>query len=131
MMSHKSKRELLDTVRPRYYKATRPEKKRILDEWVAITGYHRKYLIHVLRHPSQSHQRRKRRGKRCYTLPVKAALIQVWRVANCICSKRPVPCMEEFVTALGRHEELQLDAQTRQLVMLQLKVHTVVTAKIS
>jgi len=29
MMSYKSKQELLDAVRPRYYKARRPEKKRI------------------------------------------------------------------------------------------------------
>ncbi len=43
MMSRKSKQELLDTVRPRYYKAGRKEKKRILDELVANTGYQRKY----------------------------------------------------------------------------------------
>lgn len=117
MMSYRSKRELLDTVRPRYYKATRVEKKCMLDELVAITGYHRKYLIHLLKHPSGSRQRRKRRRKRRYTLRVQAALIQVWRAANCICSKRLVPCMEDFVTALERHGELQLAPQTRQLLL--------------
>lgn len=117
MMSYRSKRELLDTVRARYYKATRPEKTRMLDELVAITGYHRKYLIHLLKHPSESHRRRKRRKKRRYTLRVQTALIQVWRAANCICSKRFVPCMEELVAALERHGELQLDAQTRQLLL--------------
>jgi hypothetical protein len=45
MMSHKSKQELLDTVRPRYRKAGRKEKKGILDELVASS-------MIVLRHPS-------------------------------------------------------------------------------
>jgi len=117
MMSYKSKQELLDAVRLRYYKSTRPQKRRILDELEAITGYNRKYLIHLLRHPAQAHQRRRRRGKSRYTLPVKAALVQVWRAANCICSKRLVPCMGEFVMALERHDELHLDAQTRHLLL--------------
>jgi hypothetical protein len=46
MMSHVSKGEILDTVPPRAYRATPPGKKLILDELVAITGYHSKYLIH-------------------------------------------------------------------------------------
>lgn len=117
MMSFKGKRELVDTVRPRYYQATRPEKKRILDELVANTGYNRKYAIHLINHPAQSRRRRKRRGKRRYTLPVKAALITVWRAANCICSKRLVPFMEEFVTALERHGEIQLSVETRDLLL--------------
>jgi hypothetical protein len=44
-------------------------------------------------------------------------LIQVWQAANCICAKRLVPCMEDFVSALERHGKLQLDAQTRQLLL--------------
>ena len=117
MMSLTSRRELVNTVRPRYHQATRPEKKRILDELVANTGYNRKYAIHFLNHPSKARRRRKRRGKCRYTLPVKAALITVWRAANCICSKRLVPFMEEFVTALERHGEIQLSAETRDLLL--------------
>jgi len=117
MMSHKSKQELLDTVRPRYYKAGRKEKKRILDELVANTGYHRKHAIHVLNHPAPPGVRRKRRGKSRYGLRVKAALIQVWQAANCICGKRLVPGMRDFVDALERHHELSLDAETRHLLL--------------
>jgi hypothetical protein len=43
MMSTKSKRELLTTVSPRYVTASGADKQRILDEFVATTGYHRKY----------------------------------------------------------------------------------------
>ncbi len=40
--SMKSKRELLAVVSPRYVTAAGTEKGRILDEFVATTGYHRK-----------------------------------------------------------------------------------------
>jgi hypothetical protein len=47
---------------PRYLKASKAEKQKILDEFIASTGYHRKYAIRILRHgyPRGQH---KRRGK--------------------------------------------------------------------
>ena len=51
MMSQASKRELIREIRPRYTLGTRADKRRILNELVATTGYHRKYAIHVLNHP--------------------------------------------------------------------------------
>jgi hypothetical protein len=117
MMSHRTKQELVDTVRERYFAARRGEKKLILDELEANTGYHRKYAIHLLRHPREVGLRRKRRAKRRYTLAVQAALVQVWRAANCICGKRLMPCMEWLVSAMERHGELTLDGETRGLLL--------------
>jgi len=45
MMSQRSKRELFEAIRPRYLKAKKAEKTRILDEFIASIGYHRKYAI--------------------------------------------------------------------------------------
>jgi len=117
MMSHRSRQELLDTARPRYAQAKRGEKTVILNELIANSGYNRKYAITLLRHPRETPLRRKRRGKRRYSLQVQAALITVWRSSNCICGKRLVPCMETFVGALERHSELTLDADTRRLLL--------------
>ncbi|RPI86536.1 MAG: hypothetical protein EHM41_08210 [Chloroflexi bacterium] len=50
MISQRSKRELLETIQPRYLKANKQIKERILDEFVASTGCHRKYTIPVLKH---------------------------------------------------------------------------------
>jgi len=44
-MSKRSKQELTEEAHPRYLKANRGEKQRILDEYTATTGYHRKYAI--------------------------------------------------------------------------------------
>ena len=45
MMSLQSRRELLAVVAPRYRAASRIERARMLDEFVASTGYHRKYAL--------------------------------------------------------------------------------------
>ncbi len=50
MMSQRSKREMIETIRPRYLKARKARKEQILDEFIANTGYHRKYAIRVLNH---------------------------------------------------------------------------------
>jgi hypothetical protein len=57
-MTRKSKRELLEAIRPRYLRASKADKSRILDEFVATTGYHRKHAIRLLK------QGVKARGKR-------------------------------------------------------------------
>jgi hypothetical protein len=117
MMSPTSKRELLSAIRPRYTLGSRTAKQQILDEFVAATGYHRKYAIHLLNHPPQrsTTKRRPRRSK--YTGRVRAALEKVWRVANCMCGKRLVAVLPQYVAALARHGELDLDAETRLLLL--------------
>jgi hypothetical protein len=46
-MSFLAKRELLARVAPRYRCAPPPQKSVILDEFVAVTGYDRKYAIRL------------------------------------------------------------------------------------
>ena len=40
-----AKRELLATIRDRYRASSKHDKTRILDEFVAVTGHHRKHAI--------------------------------------------------------------------------------------
>jgi hypothetical protein len=51
MMSFQAKRELLTQVAGRYSEASGRQKSLILDEFVAATGYQRKYAIRLLRRP--------------------------------------------------------------------------------
>src|SRR5438874_8755255 len=50
-MSYRAKRELLLQIAPRYREASSALKEVILDEFVAATGYARKYAIRLLNHP--------------------------------------------------------------------------------
>ena len=43
-----TRRELTDAVMERYQAASAGERSRILDEFVALTGFHRKHAIRVL-----------------------------------------------------------------------------------
>lgn len=120
MLSLMSKRELAVVLGPRYRTATRGEKSRILDEFVVVTGYVRKYAIQVLNQPVAPRPTRRRRRRSCqYDSLVKAALMAVWSVADHACGKRLVPGLPTLVDALERHGELTLAAETkRRLVSL-------------
>jgi hypothetical protein len=62
-MSQHSRRELLAVVVPRYRAACRTDRKRILDEFVGSLGYHRKYAIELLNHPSKAPPLRKKQHR--------------------------------------------------------------------
>lgn len=118
MMSQRSRRELLAVVAPRYCAAHGADRKRILDEFVESSGYHRKYALHLLNHPPKAPAARKKRQRvPSYTPAVQRALITCWRATNGICSKRLVPYLPELVAVLEQHGELQLDAQTKMQVL--------------
>ena len=48
-ISTQTRRELVKVVRDRYLESSLADKGRILDEFIALTGYHRKHAIRVLR----------------------------------------------------------------------------------
>ena len=113
-MSLASRRELVAVVAPRYRAAQGQERSRILEEFVASTGYHRKYALTLLNHPvSKAPPRQKRQRARHYSFAVQQTLIRCWRAANGICSKRLVPYLPELVAVLERCGELRVDAQTK------------------
>jgi len=123
-MTGKSKRELLEAIGPRYRRANRQEKTRILDEFVAITEYHRKHAIRLLKHGVKKPKRKKRGRPKVYRGEVISALIKVWKVCDRICSKRLHPFLPEIVAVLEREEELTLSVKTKRL-LLQISPATI------
>lgn len=117
-MSVTSRRELLAVVAPRYRAARGVERGRILEEFVASTGYHRKYALSLLNHPISKGTARKTRVRpRQYAFVVQQALVTCWRAANGICSKRLVPYLPELVRVLEYHGELHIEAQTKERLL--------------
>lgn len=117
MMSHRSKRELLEAVWPRYLKASKKEKTQIADEFVSATGYHRKYALRVLKHgPSIKSVKRKGRTA-IYQGEVVKVLEQIWEICGRICSRRLHPFLPEMVKVLERHGELEIADETKALLL--------------
>ncbi len=79
-MSFQSKRELLVRVAPRYQTVTPQQKSVILDEFVAATGYARKYAIRLLAHPVILPLPLTRPRERFYGADVQGALVVAWVV---------------------------------------------------
>jgi len=80
MMSQRSKREMIATIHPRYLKANKVGKKQILDEFVEITGYHRKYAIRVLKHGPKPKGLKKPGRRKVYQGEVVQVLEQIWEI---------------------------------------------------
>ncbi|MFP5382311.1 MAG: transposase, partial [Gammaproteobacteria bacterium] len=55
-----TRRELVETVGVRYRASTVAERSAILDEFVSITGYHRKHAIRLLSAPFTAPEARRR-----------------------------------------------------------------------
>ena len=120
MMSLKSKRELKEVVQPRYLKANKAEKQKILDEFTSATGYHRKHAIRVLKNQGQvqNHHKGKRKSyKTIYRGEVVQALEQIWEIYGRICSKRLQPFLPEAIKVLERCEEIELSKDTKELLL--------------
>jgi len=111
-MTRGSIREYAAAVRPRYLKASKREKKRILDEFCHVTGYHRKSAIRLLRHPPKGAGKRRGRPKK-YGPDLVPALRMAWEATDRICSKRLAPFLPELIPILERHKELEVSEAIR------------------
>ena len=119
-MSLKSKNELVEAVQPRYLKANKFEKQKILDEFTSATGYHRKHAIRVLRNKVQVHNRltgKTKTYKSLYHGEVVQALEKIWEIYGHICSKRLQPFLPEGIRVLERCQELKLSEETKALLL--------------
>lgn len=117
MMSQRSKRELFAEVQPRYLKANKAEKQKILDEFTASTGYHRKYAIRILKHGYRCRPNKPKGRRAIYRGEVVEALEQIWEIYGRICSKRLHPYLPEGIKVLERCGELTLSTETKDLLL--------------
>lgn len=87
-ISIQAKQELVQAVRVRYTASASSDKRRILDEFRALTGYHRKHAIRVLRSTSPLIPEPRPPRSRVYDEPVREALVILWEASDRICGKR-------------------------------------------
>jgi hypothetical protein len=118
MMSLNSQRELVEVVRPRYLKAKKIEKQKMLDEFTSATGYHRKHAIRVLKNKVQVQNHLKGENKTSKTIyrgEVVQVLEQIWEIYGRICSKRLQPFLPEAIKVLEK--EIKSAKDTKELLL--------------
>lgn len=102
-----TKTEVLRDHLQRYLKASRKEKKEILDHLKAVLGMRRKSVIRRLKREQMRDRMKpgKRPGPRTlYTPDVTAALKDVWEAGNEVCGELLHPMIGEYVSILKRDD---------------------------
>jgi hypothetical protein len=116
-VSTETRQDLLQAVRERYRGSLKEEKLRILDEFVAVTGYHRKHIIRLFNATPAAGRLGRRARLPVYDEAVREAIIVLWEASDRVCGKRLKPLIPLLVTALERHGHLTLDVTVRTRVL--------------
>ena len=120
-----AKQELLATIRDRYRASSKKDKGRILDEFIAVTGHHRKHGIRLLGQSGDDGEQQPavKKGRRIYDEAVRQALIVVWEAADRICGKRLKAALPHLVESMERHGHLDLVPGVRQRLLAGQRRH--------
>jgi Integrase core domain len=116
-MTRAARAELANAVRRRYASAAGKDKRRILEEFVAATGYHEKSAIRVLNSQPAPKHRQTRRRPPLYDEAARAALIVLWEASDRVCGKRLKALLPILLAALERNGHLKLDEAIRPKVL--------------
>ncbi len=118
-LTHASRTELADSLRRRYQSSSGKAKKLILSEFIASTGYHPKYAVHLLNAADASLPKRTQTRNRSslYDDAARLALIVLWEASDRVCGKRLQPLLRILLPALERHGHLKLDEAVRTKVL--------------
>ena len=111
-----TRRELIEAVGERYRRASRDCKRQILDEFLRLTGYHRKHAIRVLCTEVRA-PKAKPGPQRRYNDEVRAALITLWEAADRICGKRLKAVIPTLIESMTRYGHLSLSDGLRERLL--------------
>ena len=113
-----AKQELLASIRDRYWESSRKDESKILDEFIAVIGHHRKHGVRLL---GQSAERSGGtdavKGRRIYDDAVREVVILIWEASDRICGKRLKAAMPHLVESMERHGHPDLDPQVKTRVL--------------
>jgi len=93
------------------------ERRQILDEFVSVTGYHRKHEISLLGGSQRLRSGGAGEPRRLYREAEHSALIVLWEEADRICGKRLKAALPSLVEAMERHGHLRLESTVRERLL--------------
>ncbi len=114
-MSLYARKELIHEIKGKYQQANWLEKSEILNGFIAVTDYNRKYAIQLLNSKQVADPLPRRLTSQIYDEQVRHALVILWQTANQICSKRLVPFLPELVDAMERHGHIRLAIDVKKI----------------
>jgi len=113
-VTRRSTLEYAQVVRLRYLRASKVEKGKILDEFMQVTGQHRKAAIRLLNRTNQPRTGKRRGRPKRYGSDVAGMLKAVWEASDRLCSKRLQPFLPEMVTVLRQYGEQRINASLEE-----------------
>jgi hypothetical protein len=114
-ISKPTRRELIDTLRERDRIASKIEKTKLLNEFVDLSGCHRKYAIYLLTERDPLVLAAPKPDRRIDPESARQALVVLWEAADRICGKRLKAILPGRIAALEQHGHLALAPKLRQL----------------
>jgi hypothetical protein len=115
------KREYLASIRDRYQRATKKQKRKILDEFCVVCEYNRKYAIGLLRGLRNKRKSflKKRKGRpRKYADPEIVEVLKcIWKILNLPCSKRLKAALPLWLPFYSTFFHKKLDSKQYSLLL--------------
>jgi hypothetical protein len=128
------KRSVARETAVRYRRAQKAEKHKILDEFTHVTGYCRKYAIHILANWGKERilttqgktvravigtpgKRKKRRGIPLYDQRIKGILRTIWGLFDYMCGKRLAVLIRLNIDLFQAQEDLGIDLLLREQLL--------------
>ena len=109
-MTRRSTLEYAQAIWPRYLRVSKGEKGKILDEFMQVTGLHRKAAIRLINRVDRPRTGKRRGRPRRYGPDVAGMLKVIWEASDRLCSKRLWPFLPEMVKVLRQHNEQRINA---------------------
>jgi hypothetical protein len=110
-MTKMGKKELILSTKPRYLKASKKDKTKILDEFCKNTGYDRKYAISIFQakcdYNRASREGRKPRAKK-YGHDVMTVIIKIWELLDHPCGVRLKPSLMPMLESMTSFNEISV-----------------------
>ena len=103
-----TRKELVEAVGQRYRATDRAARAAILEEFVALTGYHRKHANRILLKVPMPREPGLPRN-RLYDEAFCQLLIILWEAGDRVCGKRLKVLLPILITAMEKHGHLDLD----------------------
>ena len=123
-ISKDTKKEILDALRERYSSVPKRDKTKIIDEFVAVSGHHRKHAIRLLNGKCKESMEKKGHSKRIYNEAVLESLIVLWEASDRICGKRLKFLLPDLIESMEHHEHINLDPEVR-VRLLKISASTI------